>query len=283
MSGQAAALTRHTNNIIVGSGSLFIDLLDVNGGLTGERYVGDAVAAALNVSSEVTTIYAGDGATAVVLTEFARAITRNLSITLHDISMDNLALFVAGDVGVSPAAAVAETAVVDEKITVLQDRWYQLGQTDAAPQGKGAVKAAPAVTVSDAAGGGNAHTAGDDYVMDYASGRIYIVPGGGIADAGAEAIYVDYTQLAQTAGQFETVSGNRAATFEAAIRYIETADADLPGSAKGRNFYARKCAVTASGDFALKSRDTEQQLALSASILEPGAGAVPLYIDGVAA
>lgn len=282
MSGQSAALARHTNNIIVGSGSLFIDLLDAGGDLTGERYVGDAVAATLNVQSDVTTIYAGDSATAVVLTEFARSINRTLSMTLHDISVDNLALFVAGDVGASPA--VAAVAVVDEKITVLQDRWYQVGQAADKPQGVVAVSdAANSFTVSDASGGGNAHTAGMDYVVDHASGRIYIVPGGGIADAGAEAIYVDYTPVAAVAGAKETVSGNRAATFEAAIRYIETANADLPGAARGRNFYARKCAVTASGDFALKSRDTEQQLVLSASILEPGGSAVALYIDGAAA
>ncbi len=51
----------------------------------------------------------------------------------------------------------------------------------------------------------------------------------------------------------------------------------------GRNYYAPKYSIAAGGELALKSRDTEQQITLTCTILDPGEGKAALYIDGEAA
>lgn len=60
------------------------------------------------------------------------------------------------------------------------------------------------------------------------------------------------------------------------MHYIED-----PAAGEGRHFYARRCKVGAGGEMALKSRDTEQQITISAETLLPtAASASALFIDG---
>ena len=63
--------------------------------------------------------------------------------------------------------------------------------------------------------------------------------------------------------------------LRAAVRYIEDT-----GTGAGRDFYAPLCAVSAGGELALMSRETEQRIELSCEILDPGAGRAALLIDG---
>ena len=136
------ATDRHTDNIVVGAGELYLDLLDDGGKLTGERYLGDGVSASLSVTTERTQVFSGTGPVARQLVNAVRSLTRSMSITLHGMSPENLALFVgapgAGDV------ADAAAAVIDEALTVRQGRYYQLGVTPTKPTGIGAID--PAAT-----------------------------------------------------------------------------------------------------------------------------------------
>ena len=45
------AAARHTNNTIIGSGEVFLDLIEA-GEYTGERYLGDSIGASLTVATE---------------------------------------------------------------------------------------------------------------------------------------------------------------------------------------------------------------------------------------
>ena len=293
----SAISDRHSDNILLGSGHLFIDVLSADGARTGERYLGDAVGATLAVESERVQVFSGSGPVARQLVNKVRSLTRRLSATLHDVSMENLALFVgAGD------AVGAETDAADriddgdaEALTVRKERWYQLGVSAARPAGLRAVAVGTptwtpgdgtlndadnavivttgAVAPNSGAGTGtkNILAPGTDYAVDAASGRIYIVPGGGIADDAT--IYVHYTPVA-AAARPQVATPATPQDVRAAVRYIEET-----ATGRGRNLYAPLCSVAASGELALMSRETEQQIQIAAEILEPGGGKAALLID----
>ena len=266
----SAAIDRHANNVVIGAGEFYIDLYDADDKLTGERYAGDTVAASLTVTTERATVFSGDGAVSTRLVDIARSISRTLTLTLHDISPDNLALFVAAD---ADTASDTAAAVVDEEITVRRGRWYQLGVSAAKPGGVGAVSATPADTTVTNPAATTIYTAGNDYTLDAGRGRLYIEPGSNIANG--DTIKVDYTPVAATRG---TVRVSQLKQVRAAVRYLETARAGM-----GRDYYARHCSVTAGGEMALKSADSEQQIQLTCEILEPTDGWPALTIDGEAA
>ena len=264
------ATEKHANNVVIGAGEVFIDLYDADDNLTGERYAGDSASASLSVTTERATVFSGDGAVATQLVDVARSISRTLSLTLHDISVENLALFVAADAG---GASDVATAVVDEEIKVYRGRWYQLGVSADKPGGVAAVSATSADTTVTNAGGTTIYTAGSDYTLDAERGRIYIEPDSNIAQG--DTIKIDYTPVAGSRG---TVLARELKQVRAALRYLET-----PMAGKGRNIYARLCSVGPSGEMALKSRDTEQQIQLVCEVLEPSDGWPALTIDGEAA
>ena len=118
----ARNIDKRTDNIVIGAGEVYLDLHEV-GAPTGERYLGDAVGAALEITTEETTVFSGSGPVAQELARIARSVTRTVTLTLHDISLENLALFTVGAVRRLNAAA----AVSSEPTVFRPGRWYQLG------------------------------------------------------------------------------------------------------------------------------------------------------------
>ena len=269
------AAARHTNNTIIGSGEVFLDLIEA-GEYTGERYLGDSIGASMTVATERTQVFTGDGPVAKRIVDQVRQVTHSFALTLQDASAENLALLIAGT---AASHAQAAAAVTDESHQVNQGRWYQLGATAANPGGAGAVaEAGFAVAVGDTPAAAIAAAgAANHYVLDAEHGRLYIVPGSADITDG-KYVAVDYTPVASDR---ETVTFDTATPVEGAFRYVETTD--LPGSAKGRNFYARLCSVSGSGELSLKSRDTQQQIGLTVEVQELSGGWPALAIDGVAA
>ena len=86
----ARNIDKRTDNIVIGAGEVYLDL-DEGGAPTGERYLGDAVGAALEITTEETTVFSGSGPVARELARIARSVTRTVMLTLHDISLENLA------------------------------------------------------------------------------------------------------------------------------------------------------------------------------------------------
>lgn len=117
-------------------------------------------------------------------------------------------------------------------------------------------------------GTGTGYAATTDYLVDTATGKIDIVPGGGIAD-GAD-ITVTFSVLASTRNRI--ISGST--PVEGAVRYV----ADNP---KGENFdyllpYVK---ITPNGDYALKG-DEWQQIPFNMEALKPSDGREAIYMDG---
>ena len=206
----------HTDNVIVGAGELYVDLLDSNDDTTGERFLGDGVGASLSVATERVQVFSGTGPVARKLVDAVRSIERSFSVTLRDMSPENLALFV----GATAVEDVADAADVVPR-AVVSTSWRTV-------------------------------TIGDDTDL-----------------------LIDYTPIAGTRKQVKTGGLKE---VRAALRYIET-----PVSGEPRHYYAPLCTVSAGGELGLMSRDTEQQIQLSAAILEPGGDKAALLIDGEAA
>ena len=269
------ARDNHANNIILGAGEFFIDVLDADGLPQGERYLGDTVGGTLDVQTETTTVYSGDGPTPEVLTEVVNRVTRTLNITMHDILPANLALFITGE---SVAQAADTTKVTDKKMKIGKaspEYWHQLGVTAARPAGALAVKEAD-LKMKDGGTDGNGNTAitADKYEVDLANGRFRFKESGVVDDG--HIVLVTFTPDSAAVDAVK-VNPETKQVF-AAIRYIESA-----ADGKGNNYYAPRCNVRASGSMALKSRDTEQQTQIVCQILEPKQeGFPPLYINGQA-
>ena len=121
----ARSIDKRTDNILIGAGEVYLDIHE-GGAATGERYLGDAVGAELEVAAEETTVFSGSGPVARELTRIARSVTRTARLTLHDISLENLALFTVGDVKRLGAAG----HVSGEAAILRPGRWYQLGGAD---------------------------------------------------------------------------------------------------------------------------------------------------------
>ena len=265
---------QHESNIVIGAGELYIDLLDADGNLTGERYIGDTIGASLTIATERASVFSGDGPVAQELVNIARNVTRSLALTLHDMSPENWALFIIGE---TEQTAISATAVADEALTVKRGHWYQLGQTGANPLGAwaGAVLGSSDPVVDDA-NVPQPIAKADNWEFDADTGRLFILPNApAIADD--DVIGVDYTPVAVSSTAAKT---GEAETIFGAIRYLEDAAAG-----EGRHIYARRCAIAPGGESALKSagRDTEQQVTLSATVQASGVVGTPdLLINGKA-
>lgn len=127
------------------------------------------------------------------------------------------------------------------------------------------------------------YTAGADYTVDAALGRLYVVPGGAIDTAAALAtaagaalhLHADYTRAANTRDQVIALSGE---VKQGALRFIA---ANLKGPA--RDYYFPKVNITPTGDLELKT-DPEsqkyQELAFEIEVLKSDGATAPMYIDG---
>lgn len=261
------ALTKEydRDNIVVGAGRVYFSERTAGGDYLGEIYLGDAVSAGYTVATERTQVYSGSGPVAARLLDYVRQQTHSFALVLHSVTDEGLRLFSGG--AISAAADVA-SAVTDEEHTVYHGREYQLGASATRPGGVGAVTAG-GVTVSSTDPAISAYTAGTAYKLDPRTGRILIL-GDGTADPSTAAaigdgqvIQVDYTPVAYAAGSHVLVQD--VGQITGAFRYVEDQSAG-----EGRDFYARLCNVSGSGELALMSRDTEQRITLAVEAQEPG-------------
>ena len=292
----ARNIDQRTDNIVIGAGEVYLDLHE-GGAPTGERYLGDAVGAALEITSEETTVFSGSGPVARELARIARSVSRTVTLTLHDISLENLALFTMGAM-----KHIAAASPVSGELAVFRPgRWYQLGGAArpagvlslAAPASKAA--AINAVTVASTAqapvtaaqaiaarrfGASETEQTGQ-YIVDYARARIFWLPADHALHqpkAGIQAgtgLAIDYTPDDAARDQVQGTLGQLIGAF----RYIEDS-----AEGRGRNIYAPRCSFQPAGGLTLlDGRSSEQQIRLAVSMLEPGGGQPALYIDGQAA
>ena len=270
------AITRHVDNVRIGAGRLYVDLLDAAGKTLGERDLGDSIGMSIRVEETRQMVYSGDGPTARKLLDVVTQRTYSATVQLHDMSDANAALWLGGD---ATTEADNAAAVTDEEIQVRPGLEYQLGTSASKPMGYLSISASATFSVTYGATAAAATTAavkGTDYEVDEANARLKILAGGSIA--AGNWIKVDYTPVAATHGRAATPRATK--DIRAAVRYVE--DGFGSAGSRGRNVYVRDASVGASDELALKdNRQSEQRITLTLGINEPASGSA-LTIDGVA-
>lgn len=257
-----------TRNIVLGSGRVFFDKFDTNGDPTGERYVAETPGFAFTVNQESVEILSDDGPVAESLVNVTKQVTREFSLTTKNITDESLALFLIGEVASQSTTAGAVTGTaINGGNGVKQGHWYQLGVSANQPTG---VRAITGVAIKE---GVTTHVAGTDYVLDADLGRIYIVPGGGIADD--DVITADYTK---TAVAWSEVTSSDLGAATGALRYVADNTAG-----ENRDIYIPNCVMAPTGEAAFKSRDAAQTLGFTVKVQKPDDGRASVYINGRAA
>ncbi len=121
-----------TKQRLIPGGKIFFDLFDANNNKTGERYLGLTPGFTISIASEKLESYSAEDGLQELDDETLIKITRTGTLTVRQISMENLGMFLAGQASI---AAQASASVTNEAASVLPDRYYQLGAVTANPSG----------------------------------------------------------------------------------------------------------------------------------------------------
>jgi hypothetical protein len=253
------------NNYTLGRGKLFFARF-ATGTRTplGERYIGNTPEFSLTIENEELEHFSSDAGINEKDDSIALSVTRSGSLTTDNIVPDNVALFFFGEAGrVVEAGGVITNESHPE---VQQGLYYQLGMSDARPSGARGILNTGITVVSDDSAG-TVFTAVDDYTIDLVTGRLYIVPGGAIADD--TSLLVGYTIRSSTRDR--VLSGGT--PVEGALRYV----ADNP---KGDNqdYYMPFVQIAPNGDYALKAEEW-QQIPFTIEVLKL-TDREAIYLDG---
>lgn len=282
------------DNVVLGAGRLYVATLDGDDDPGPERYMGDSPGASLSGGEgERLTIFASDGADrSRKLVDKVLDVTRTMTLTLRDMSFENLALFLTGtyDADGEAAAAVAKATPEQYPACKAGDE-FQVGVYVAGTDGGyDALKMTTSVANKHgfvAGDSGNAVENDTDVYMEpsYAdwlendeAPTSKALGGDGTAVMGTAHKAVLFADIGRVRVLADLDSGFRLSYTpatpqrkvvssteqpEVAVRYVE----HEPSEGAGRSVYVTKATVAANGELALKQRDAEQQLGLTVSVL----------------
>lgn len=123
------------NDYTVGRGKVYFDKFDVDGALTGERYIGNTPSLSENSSYQMLDHYNSDEGVREKDDSVQLQNDRNLTIACDNVVMENVAIMFGTDVVEETATSASGQ---NETFTITLDRFYQLG-TGVAPDGVGNV------------------------------------------------------------------------------------------------------------------------------------------------
>lgn len=262
-----ARVGTHKQDFTLGAGRVYAAELRDDGKYEGERYVGDTPGFSISIESETQKLMDSDGPTAVEVSSWATAVTRNGTLTLRDASPENLAWFVGGSVAtVTQAATPVTDESVGEGLALVADRVYQIGLSPSNPVGVRGVTGVAVRTASPA----TTFVLGTDYELDADAGHIRVIPGGNLATKAT--VLVDYTPVASTRPRVSTgdTVGKRVR-----LRYVAN-----NSTGKNKDLVAPRALITPNGEMAFKSRDAWQEFGMSIVFETPTGGGSAIYIDG---
>jgi hypothetical protein len=255
-------------DLIIPAGKIFFDPKDPTTGLlTGERYIGDTPGCTMQVESKQLEVWTSDDELSELAANISISVKRNFKFKALDITDENLALYVVADI-----ATVAQTGapVVDESIpNVLQGRYYQAGISANKTGRRG-------LSLNTIKVGAATKTVNTDYTIDDALGRLYIVPGGGIADG--DDVLWSYTYATNSREQLASTGKNQVQF--GALRFIAN---NTKG--KNRDFYLPEVSLIGDGESLIKREGQDGkpwEMSFSVGVFTPATGS-QLYIDGRAA
>lgn len=257
-----------SGNYTLGRGKLYFDKFEAGTKTkTGERYIGNTPEINYSTESELLEHFDSDAGIRQKDDQVILEITRTLTFITDNIDENNLALFFLGEASTYTQTAHAATEETIENVQ--QGLYYQLGVTDANPQG---LRGVSAVAIEDDAMTPDTFTVDVDYTLDAAMGRIYIkttAEGGGIAND--TNLVITRTTSATARSRVLTADS---VTIDGALRYIS---ANPKGT--NRDAYFPYVQLTPNGDFAFKG-DEWAQLPFTAEVLKLNDTTSAAYLDG---
>ncbi len=251
----------------------------------GDTYIGNTPELSLTIEQEVLDHFSSDHGIREKDESIALQVNRTGSFTTDNVVPHNIALFFFGSESTVTEAGGEHNELIEN---VEQGKYYQLGFSDARPAGaKGFIgdddddsNSAGAYTVSqfnesnslDNVNDSNSGVvgvwvAGTDFTFDAELGRIYIVPGGSIADGAS--IYFQGTIKAST--YTRVISGSQ--PVEGAMRFVA-----FNPNGDDIDYYFPWVKVSPNGDYALKS-DEWQTIPFNIEILKRS-DREAIYADG---
>lgn len=259
------AIQHIQNSYMIPRGRATFNPENPSGELTGEIPFGNCPGFSFSTETEKAEHFSSEAGLAQKDASIIVKITRTGKLTCDNFSTDNVALFVAGT---KSTHTQASATVTDEAHTVLPGRLYQLGATSSNPAG---VRDISIVTVKSD-DGSTTYTAGTDYNLDLALGRLQIIADGTSTITTSTVIKVGYTAASKT---WEQVKSGASAEVRGALRVVSDV-----ASGTNRDWYFPDVVLSPSGDLPIIQEGTEfVTMEFELDILKP-ANAEALYIDG---
>lgn len=252
-------------NYTLGAGKLYFDRMDDDGNLTGEYYIGNTTSLTGSTDETREEHYSSDEKERAKDASVVTQSDQTVGFTTDDIQPENLAMLWKGT---SEVLAVAADADVEETITVIRGRWYQLGTSTLKPTGARSVTITTvtddeAVPVAIPGGSGGAN-----YDVDLELGRIFIKEDApDIVDG--DSIIVTYDEGAHS----RTVVISKGETIRGALRYIADNTAG-----ENRDDFWPLIDLSPDGDYEFKA-DSWSEMSFTGEVLKKE-GYEKHYVDG---
>lgn len=255
-------------NYTLGRGQVFFDRFAANVVVTaltrgeGERYLGNTPEVSTTSSAETLDHYDSDAGIRSKDGSVQLTMDRSGRFTCDNINGENLALFFQGTLSTQTQASA--TGAV-ETLTMVKDRFYQLGVTISNPSG---VRKVGNVVIKTGAGFTTTVPAAGNYEVDEELGRVYILKGS-TAFAIATEAQITYDVTATTRERVISSSDS----IYGAVRFVGT----NPVGTK-RDIYMPYVKLSPDGDYNLKGDDW-QTVGFTMEILKKG-NLEAIYVDG---
>lgn len=246
----------HVDNSIYGRGEVRFAPFDDDGNPTaGQRFIGNVPSLSITSSSEVEDLYSSWGRVSELLASVTTRVERTGDFTTTNISRENLALFIAGELDdISQSSETGKT----EDIEVSPGLYYQLGVSNSQPTG---VVDISDVTVEDA-GGGTTYSEGDDYTVNEDLGYIFITSDSSIsADTEVTVTYDVGSKSIPIVRSTDKVTLRGSLWYEAEN-----------STGKDRNLFLPNVELSPDGDLSLITESDFLTIGFSMKILPPADG-----------
>ena len=223
-------------NYTVGKGRGYFDRKDKADHYEGERKLGNIAFMSATVDMDKRNHYNNKGSFRFVDKSAVVAVTPKISVTLDEISVENLALLFLAEVREIEQAASGEETMSIERAKVRPGFVIDLGKR---------FLDADSFTVSDSSG--FTYTSGTDYQLDARSGKMQVCKGGALT--GTEDLIISYKLKAQ---KYKELDNFQRSTIEGRFTYVSD-------NAAGKNFIIEfwHVSFTLSGNAVLLTDRTE--------------------------
>lgn len=236
------AVTPHTNNYTLGRGKLFFGRFAPNTFVhNGLFYIGNTPQVSVTVEEETLEHFNSDAG--IKKKDLVVTISQEIngSFQTDNISPENLAqFFAAAPEAIIQSSAAAATASFSD---VMLDAYYQLGVTDARPEGHRPITSVTSVVE----GGTTTLVAGTDYEVDAVMGMIHLSAGSTVL-ANGDDIVVTYAVPAST---YQKIADANESIYG---RLVYRADNPVGDD---EDYIWPYVKLTADGDFSLKGDELQ--------------------------